>query len=59
MKYEMQYKAWEIEEKRRRRELLELEAMRVKFQKAAVLPWPCHLGLGALKPPCRRHDPPL
>lgn len=35
MKYEMQYiRAWEIEDKRRQRELLDLEAMRLRFRKA-------------------------
>ena len=48
VKYEMQYKAWEIEEKRRRRELLELEALRAKFQKE-----PLPSDFGALKCPCR------
>ena len=34
MKYEMQYiRAWEIEEKRRQREIADLEAMRARFQK--------------------------
>jgi len=34
VKYEMQYiRAWEIEEKRRQREIADLEAMRARFQK--------------------------
>eukprot|EP00913_Durusdinium_trenchii_P035372 g33102.t1 len=34
VKYEMQYiRAWEIEDKRRQRELLDLEAMRLRFRK--------------------------
>lgn len=37
VKYEMQYiRAWEIEDRRRRREIADLESMRVKYQKERV-----------------------